>query len=68
MLTLAEWSVTVSCEQWGKAQAGAQARGIHIGPCPFGYKRTGVPNKRNGKPTGPLYVDEATAPLVRAGV
>jgi hypothetical protein len=64
MLTLAEWERDRIREQWGKAQAGAQARGIHVGPCPFGYMRTGSPSKPNGKPTGPLVVDPEAAPLV----
>src|SRR4051812_13655600 len=65
MLTLAEWERDRIREQWGRAQAGAQARGIHVGPCPFGYVRTGPPSKRNGKPRGPLVIDPETAPLVR---
>lgn len=65
MLTLAEWERDRIREQWGTAQAGAQRRGVHIGPCPFGYVRRGEPNKLNGRPTGPLFVDPVMAPLVR---
>jgi site-specific DNA recombinase len=65
MLTLAEWERDRIRAQWGESQGGAIARGVHIGPTPFGYLRTGPPNKRNGNPTGPLFVDPETAPLVR---
>ena len=54
-------------KRWRRARRNAIERGLHVGTPPPGYRRTVSEYRKDGTPVyGPLEIDEAVAPTIRA--